>query len=585
MQFETIPLAQLEIAPENVRKTKPSQLEQIAASIKAHGLQQNLVGYRSGDKVFISAGGRRLTAMRMLLKAGDLPEDLADGAPVKITDVAQAQEGSLAENAVREAMHPADEFAAFHALATAEPPLSTTEIANRFGVKEHYVLQRLKLAKVSPKILAEYRAGKTTLDVVEACTLSDDHAAQERAYKGNATHPYMVRRELTKSDVEANSKRAKFVGLEAYKAAGGKIRHDMFQGEEEGTLVDVKLLDKLVDEKLEARAAELRKKGWGWVEAGANLDAYDYPSAGAKVDKAKAGAIVTLDWQGNFRVVTGLLKKGQRATAGKVSGKPKAAKPARKPGELSFAVQQVLQAERNVVLRRHLADNPRIALAALAASLAGDYGIVSAQGADDLVRVRRDNTSAGRVPLSVRNVGEKSEAAIAIRDATKAWKDRVPKRTSVFAWLLTQPEAVTHELLALCTANALMAIDCYAPVKDPAREFADIAGIDMATRWAPSAEWLARLPTSTIAAAVEQAAGKEAAAALRREKGKPAIARKAAQLLTPAVAGERAPWVPEPFLPKGVKATKLSVPPAAPKKAAPAPKKPAAKKAAKKAKR
>ena len=68
-----------------------------------------------------------------------------------------AVEISLAENEMREAMHPADQFDAFKKLA--DEGKGPEEIAARFGTTPRIVEQRLKLAVVSPKLMAAYRGG------------------------------------------------------------------------------------------------------------------------------------------------------------------------------------------------------------------------------------------------------------------------------------------------------------------------------------------------------------------------------------------------------------------------------------------
>ncbi len=56
---------------------------------------------------------------------------------------------SLAENTVRLAMHPADQFEAFAALI--DQGESAADVAQRFGVEESLVLKRMKLARVAPR--------------------------------------------------------------------------------------------------------------------------------------------------------------------------------------------------------------------------------------------------------------------------------------------------------------------------------------------------------------------------------------------------------------------------------------------------
>ena len=51
--------------------------------------------------------------------------------------------------------------------------------------------------------------------------------------------------------VHPSDKRAQFVGLAEYEAAGGVILRDLFESDDGGWLQDPALLDKLVAEKLE----------------------------------------------------------------------------------------------------------------------------------------------------------------------------------------------------------------------------------------------------------------------------------------------------------------------------------------------
>ncbi len=98
-----------------------------------------------------------------------------------------ALETSLMENTVRAAMHPADEFAAMAALIDAGEPIEA--VATRFGVSERHVKQRLKLGKVAPELLDEFRAGKLSLEVMTAFTLGADHAAQLAVWRRSRTSP------------------------------------------------------------------------------------------------------------------------------------------------------------------------------------------------------------------------------------------------------------------------------------------------------------------------------------------------------------------------------------------------------------
>ena len=84
--------------------------------------------------------------------------------------------------------------------------------------------------------------------------------------------PYFIRRQLTEGAVRAADKRAQFVGIEAYEAAGGIIMRDLFEDDDGGWLQDPALLDRLVAEKLAARPRRCAREGWKWIEA-----AVDFP--------------------------------------------------------------------------------------------------------------------------------------------------------------------------------------------------------------------------------------------------------------------------------------------------------------------
>jgi ParB family transcriptional regulator, chromosome partitioning protein len=143
------------------------------------------------------------------------------------------------------------------------------EIAARFGVTSHVVRQRLRLASVSPNLIQIYRDGGLTLDQLIAFSIVEDHERQEAAFERLAPNhePYMIRRVLLETKVPARDRRARFVGLEAYEAAGGSILRELFSESQDGFLEDVALLDRLTKEKLDGIAAQLcEQEGWKWAE-------------------------------------------------------------------------------------------------------------------------------------------------------------------------------------------------------------------------------------------------------------------------------------------------------------------------------
>ena len=284
--IRSIPLNRLELAPENVRKTPadPAALEEIKASIAAHGLLENLIvriedtGHDPGsgpeqahvDRCAVVAGGRRLAAMKALVEEGILNAD--HPVPCRVIGAEENPgELSLAENVVRVAMHPADQVVAF--LRLSEAGVTVAVIAARFGVTERLVEQRLSLGGVAPELLDAYRAQEMDLDTLKAFTVTIDHARQKVVWEqvkeqGYGPSGWQVKRMLTEESVPAASAVARFVGMEAYEAAGGTLTRDLFAGEDgSGTWFDDPvLLNELATEKLRA-AAEGLKARWKWAEA------------------------------------------------------------------------------------------------------------------------------------------------------------------------------------------------------------------------------------------------------------------------------------------------------------------------------
>ena len=167
-------------------------------------------------------------------------------------------------------MHPADQFEAFAALVAEGRPIE--DIAADFSVTPLVVQRRLKLANVSQRLLADYRAEAVSLDQLMALAITDDHAAQEAAFYDVPTwqrSPYNLRDRLTEREIDAHRHPlVRFVGLDAYEAAGGGTRRDLFAEADSGVyLTDATLLERLAQDKLASLAAEVKAEGWAWVDA------------------------------------------------------------------------------------------------------------------------------------------------------------------------------------------------------------------------------------------------------------------------------------------------------------------------------
>lgn len=267
-QILLVPVDQLKPSEEfNVRKTGGQSIGELAASIRAHGLLQNLTAVRSKttkrskvvDVYSVVAGNRRLRAIQQLIEEGHLPADYQ--VPVRVVSENDAIAASLAENVVREAMNPADQVLAFKAMA--DDDMSPAEIADAFGVSEVTVQRRLALAKVSPVLLDAYRDGQIKLEQLQALAGTDDHAVQLEVWERVKDRSWMDAHDIKgliagDEEVDSDNALAKFVTVEAYEAAGGAVRRDLFSDEGECSLLDSALLERLALSKLQDEADKLQ---------------------------------------------------------------------------------------------------------------------------------------------------------------------------------------------------------------------------------------------------------------------------------------------------------------------------------------
>lgn len=277
-----VPFDKLVLSQSNVRRIKAGvSVEELAEDIARRGLLQSLSvrpvlgddGTETG-KFEIPAGGRRFQALSLLVKQKRLAKTTP--IPCIVRDAGSAilpEDDSLAENMQRVALHPLDQFRAFESLR--DKGQSDAEIAAAFFVTPQIVKQRLKLAAVAPALLEVYAEDGMTLEQLMAFTVNPDHARRVQVW--DVIHsswnkePFQIRPMLTETSVRASDRRAVFVGIGAYEAAGGTMLHDLFQGDDGGWLEDPVLLDRLVADKLQAEAETVVVEGWKWIEVALDL--------------------------------------------------------------------------------------------------------------------------------------------------------------------------------------------------------------------------------------------------------------------------------------------------------------------------
>jgi ParB family chromosome partitioning protein len=146
-EYRDLPIDSLTESPNNPRKSfDETSLNELAASIKAHGILSPLVVRPVNHHFEIVAGARRYRAAQL---AG------LETAPVRVVELtdAQAIEASIVENLQRRDVHPLDEAHGFAILMRLEEPKYTIEqIGAKCGKNPSYVAARLRLTELAAPV-------------------------------------------------------------------------------------------------------------------------------------------------------------------------------------------------------------------------------------------------------------------------------------------------------------------------------------------------------------------------------------------------------------------------------------------------
>ncbi len=594
----TIPLNRLAPWDGNVRRTGIHDgIEELAASIAAHGLLQSLV-VRKGKrgKYEIIAGQRRYLALSKLVDDRTIAKDFPVPCIVAEDNV-DASELSLAENVVRAPMHPADQFEAFRSLI--DDGATVAEVAARFGVAESLIAKRMKLGKLSPVILDAYRRDEIGLDEAQAFAVSDDHDAQERVFANLPDwnrQAHTIRRLLTEQEVSTDDRRVRFVSVDAYRAAGGTIRQDLFCEDGTGYIEDVALLDRLVNDKLKASAADVSSEGWLWTEIATELDhqalaqfSRGYPEQAdlsdddqarldalseeydslvddddanadrlAEIDEqitalqamtttwpagtlAIAGAIVSLGYNGELRIERGLVRKQDIPADTEAGEAHVVGEQASKPSGFSDRLVEDLTAEKSAAIGAALAGNPDVALAAVVHTLLLDLAYPGSTE-QTCLRLR---VSPPMLKASIAKP-DSSKGLAALAAAKDRLGDHLPGNPhDLWSWCLARS---TTELLDLLAFAAGSAVDTVKRKVDRAgssrlthgNRLAEAMKLDMTACYtATAAGYFTRVSRAEILAAIDEAKGGHGPALDKLKKSELAV--RAEHLL----AGTG--WIPEPL--------------------------------------
>jgi ParB/RepB/Spo0J family partition protein len=291
----TVPLSKLAAGRRNPRRVKLERdaHRRLVASIRAHGLLAPLViqpDDKNAGAFRVIAGNRRLAALREAYKDAAKPPKVP--CVLRAVDDQTADALALAENFVREPMHPLDEAEAFARLAREEAK-GVRSIAAEFGVSEPYVRQRMKLATLADPVKAAYRQGGIDTGTAEAFASvpAERQAEVWQETGGSPQHAQHVRNIIAHAWIDATS-----AIFDVARLPEGAVSSDLFA---ERVLVERQAFMEAQAEALLAERQALIEDGWAEVVVGPQADVQDrlwsMDTPPVAYDDATTAALAKLD--------------------------------------------------------------------------------------------------------------------------------------------------------------------------------------------------------------------------------------------------------------------------------------------------
>ena len=183
----TVSLYDIDTNPDQPRKTfDADKLEELAASLKRHGVVQPLLVRRNGLRYTIVAGERRYRAARIAgLKT----------VPVVLTDADDdtLMELSLVENIQRENLNPIEEAAAIRLLMQ-QHDLTQEEVSERVGKSRPAIANALRLLSLTKPVQQLIKDGKLSAGHGKMLAGVTDQKLQKALADACAENDWSVRR-------------------------------------------------------------------------------------------------------------------------------------------------------------------------------------------------------------------------------------------------------------------------------------------------------------------------------------------------------------------------------------------------------
>jgi len=128
-------------------------------------------------------------------------------------------------------MLPAEQIAGFHTLA--EQGKTPAQIGDTLGFSSRHFQRMLKIANLALSLMDRLALDEQTVEHCQALCLEDDHTRQieilesVKANWSNAS-AHLIKRAITETEISTDSAKFRFIGRDAYEAAGGCVREELF---------------------------------------------------------------------------------------------------------------------------------------------------------------------------------------------------------------------------------------------------------------------------------------------------------------------------------------------------------------------
>ena len=411
----------------------PLSDDELKASIYNRGIIQPLIWKDVGGKKYVIAGNRRLRFLREIF--ADAPSSLV---PTQNVD---GFDGDWREIAIDTNLalppHLVERYEVIVALAK-DLKLTEKETCARFGMSDSQYRRVMALGKMAPVVRQAWKDGDIDAKTAQTFTLEPDPKEQEKIYTalargGHGINEWQLRERIVPQSQQQIGKLVRFIGLPALKEAKLLKQEDLFATERSSNhiVTDIKALNKMVGDRLDAACKELVAAGWKWALPESKIEghAYQYgdvhPSSSRptkeekarteeiakllenedidsdledqlreeqdKIDlaiqmrgysdeqKAKSGCIVSVGHQGEISIDYGKIKPSEkRSIEASERSKSKSKAKAKKPGEVTMthALAERLSTSLQKGLAEALAKSPDVAVSALIAGFASSGHVI-----------------------------------------------------------------------------------------------------------------------------------------------------------------------------------------------------------------